>query len=111
MRNDHVFAYIRTLKRRQRTAARSERGGHSRCDCWRWRTSPSESSRLMRTNFALYGLGYRLHDLIGEQSAGLGRIEAVVLEPYQVMWLVGQRTDIAYGRYCRHPPAITQSSS
>ncbi len=78
LENDHIFGYVRT---------------HAGAEAGRVvvLANFSEASQPVRANeLRLYGLGYQFRDLVSGESLVSGDAD-VVLEPYQVLWLVGER--------------------
>jgi amylosucrase len=78
--NDHVFAYVRT--------APTHAEGHAGDQRVLVAANFTENTQPIASNeLRLYGLDYRFRDLISGKDIVLGD-EPLVLEPYQVLWLV-----------------------
>lgn len=78
--NDHVFAYVRTQ-------------GDARVLVLANFTEREQE--LAANELRLYGLGYHFHELIRDQTFTLAD-EPLLLEPYQVLWLVAASSHIQH---------------
>lgn len=87
--NDQVFAYVRTAPGGQEGGGEGGQAGGQRVLVI---ANFSEHTQPLPANeLRLYGLDYQFHELIGGKQIALGN-DALVLEPYQVLWLANHES-------------------